>query len=181
MENFLPHTRNAQAGNNAWEAVVPSQFAVYLMPPAAVGDATILTEHVISISGLFIEYQGNVITQQFQMATRSYDSNDKQTFYDITINFSLNLNDANDNYVYNILQRWSRLKWDPTTGKRGLKKDYIGQLTGVKYNRDGSIYQQRTAFQCFPSSDLPDLNGDYTAHDPQQCEMTFRADWVEDA
>lgn len=181
-ENLLPHTKNSRAGANMFEPVIPSQFAVYLMPPAAVGgDTTLFTEHVKNIEGLFVEFQGNVVEQQFQMAKRSYDSNDKQTVYDINITFTLNLNDANDNYIYTMMRNWSRLKWDPTTGRRGLKKDYVGQLCGVKYNRDGSIFWQRTAYQCFPNSDLADLVGDYSSHEPQELPMTFRADWVEDA
>lgn len=180
MDNFLPHTRNSKAGSQAWEPVVGAYFAVYLMPPTGVSDATILTEHVKSIGGLFINPSEDAIEQQFQQAKRSYAGANANTTYDIEIVFSMNLNDANDNYVHRIIMEWSRKKWDERTGRRGLKKDYMGQIVGVKYNRDGSIYQQRTACQAWPKGDIPDLNGDYSAADPQDLTITFRADWVED-
>lgn len=178
--NMLPHTRNSVAGNNCYEPVVPSQFAVYLMPPSGVSDATILTEHVQSIEGFFTEYQGEIINQKFQTATRNYDSNNKRTDGQFTIVFSLNLDDANDNYVRRIIKEWCRKKWNPITGVRGLKKDYIGQVTCVRYNRDGSIYQQRTASFCFPSGDLPDMGANYGEHDPITLSMEFTADVIED-
>ena len=133
----LPHTLNSQAGANMWEPVVGSQFHVYLLPPVGIANAAILTEHVKNINGLFIEQGGETaIEQTYQTAKRSYDSNEKETVYNITITFSLNLNDANDNYVYNIMKYWSRKKYNPMTGERGLKKDYTGSIVGIKTYRD---------------------------------------------
>lgn len=177
----LPHTRNSEAGANMYEPVVTSQFMVYLVPPTGVSGNTILTQHVNSITGLFIENSGGeVITQNYQMATRSYDSNAKTTTYDIAIEFSMNLNDANQNYVYNTIRDWQRKRWNPLTGERGLKKDYSGSITGEKYRRDGAIFWRRTAYQAFPMSDIPDLEGNYGTHDPQVISITFRADYVQD-
>lgn len=178
--NFLPHVRNSQAANNAWEPVVGSQFAVYLMPPSGVSDATILTEHVRKIDGFFVEKQANVIQRNFQTQVINYDSNDKQNGGEFTISFQLFLNDANDNYVRRILKEWFRKKYNPITGERGLKKDYIGQVTCVRYNRDGSIYQQRTASFCFPSSDIPDMPADYSSNEGVDMDITFTADIIED-
>lgn len=177
----LAHTKESTAGANAYEPVVASQFHVFLIPPSDISDSAILTEHVRNIEGMFIEKGGEAVTeQQFQTATRSYDSNEKVTTYDITINFSLNLDDANQNYVYNVLKQWSRKKYKPNTGERGLKKDYIGQIVAIKYNRDGSIFWERTAKQAFVMTDLPDLPGDYGTHDAQELSVGFRADYVED-
>ena len=180
--NSLPHYRNSTASNNNFEPVVGSQFQCYLMPPSGVSDATILTEHVRSVSdSFFTEYQGNVLEQNgFQTTQRRYDSNQKQNGGTFQIVFSLNLDDSNDNYVYRIIREWFRKKWDPTTGTRGLKKDYIGQITVVKYNRDGSIYQQRTASFCFPSGDLQGLEANYGSNDPQELTVEFTADIIED-
>lgn len=177
----LPHTRNSEAGANMYEPVIPSQFMVYLVPPTGVTGNTILTQHAKNISGLFIEKSGeSTVTQTYQMATRTYDSNEKETTYDIDITFSMNLNDANQNYVYNTIRDWQRKRWNPLTGERGLKKDYTGSLTGEKYRRDGAIFWRRTAYQVFPKSNIPDLIGDYSAHDPQEIEITFVADYVTD-
>lgn len=179
--NALPHFRNSVASNNMFEPVVPSQFQCYLMPPSGVSDATILTEHVRSVSdSFFVEYHGDPIEQQYQTTQRRYDGNAKQNGGNFSIVFSLNLNDSNDNYVYRIIREWYRKCFDPTTGTRGLKKDYVGQITVVKYNRDGSIYQQRTASFCFPSSDLQGLEANYGSNDPQELTVQFTADIIED-
>lgn len=178
----LPHTRKSQAGSGMYEPVIPSQFHVFLVPPSGVIDAPILTEHVKNIDGLFIEKGGeSTIEQKFQTATRSYDSNEKETVYDIEITFTLNLNDANQNYVYETLKAWSRKRYNPMTGERGLKKDYVGSLVGIKYNRDGSIFWERTAHQAFVASNLPDLPGNYGEHEGQEIVVKFRADFVTDA
>lgn len=177
----LPHTRNSAAGANMWEPVVASQFMVYLIPPAGVSGGAILTEHAKNVTGMFVENSGEgETTQTYQMATRSYDSNEKTTTYDIGITFSLNLNDANQNYVYETIKAWQRKRWNPLTGERGLKKDYVGTITAEKYRRDGAIFWRRTAHQCWPKSNIPDIGGDYSSHDAQEIEITFRADWVTD-
>lgn len=177
----LPHTRNSEAGANMYEPVIPSQFMAYFVPPTGVSGGAILTQHVNSITGLFVENSGeNVITQNYQMATRSYDSNEKTTTYDIQIEFSMNLNDANQNYIYNTIRDWQRKRWNPLTGERGLKKDYVGSITGEKYRRDGAIFWRRTAYQAFPMSNIPDLEANYTNHEPQAIQITWRADIVDD-
>lgn len=177
----LPHTRNSEAGANMYEPVIGSQFMVYLIPPTGVSGGAILTQHAKNITGMFVESAGESLTEQkYQTATRSYDSNEKTTTYDITIVFTMNLNDANQNYVYNTLREWNRKRWNPLTGERGLKKDYVGTITAEKYNRDGSIFWRRTAHQAFPKSNLPDLQGDYTSHEAQEVEVQWRADYVTD-
>jgi hypothetical protein len=178
----LPHTINSKAGANAWEPVIGSQFQVYLIPPVGVSNASILTEHVKNIQGMFVENGGeSSVEQQYQTAKRSYDSNEKETVYNIQITFTLNLNDDNDNYVYSTIKKWSRKRFNPMTGERGLKKNYIGSIVGVKFNRDGSIFWERTAHQAYVNSNIPDLPGDYGSHEPQEIEVAFRSDWVTDA
>lgn len=177
----LPHTRNSVAGANMYEIITGSQFMAYLIPPTGVSGGAILTQHVKNITGLFVEKGGeNTVTQNFQTAKRSYDSNEKETTYDIEITFTLNLNDANQNYVYETIKAWSRKKYNPMTGERGLKKDYVGSIIGERYRRDGSIFWRRTAHQAFVASDLKDLECDYESNDPQELAVTFRADHVTD-
>lgn len=177
----LPHTRNSEAGANMYELVVASQFKVYLLPPASVTGGSILTQHAKNINGLFNEKGGDgTVTQTYQTATRSYDSNEKETFYDIEITFSMNLNDANQNYVYKTLVQWSRLRYNPLTGERGLKKDYVGTIVGEKFRRDGAIFWRRSAGQAFPTNNFDGQDGDYSSHDPQEITVKFRADYVDD-
>lgn len=180
----LPHTRNSLAGANMLEPVVGSLFAAYLFPPTSVsGDPLILSEHVRNVTGLFEDKVGDqVITQKFQTATRTYDSNDKgDTSYTFTMTFTLNLNDANQNYVYKILRNWGRKKYNPLTGQRGTKRNYVGTIVVQKTDRDGNIFIQRTAIQCFPSSNIPDLDNNYDSHEAQTIEITFIADYVSES
>lgn len=177
----LPHTRNSEAGANMYELVVGSQFKAYLLPPSSVTGGAILTQHAKKITGFFVEKGGDsVVTQTFETAARSYDSNEKETYYDIEIDFSMNLNDANQNYVFKTLQQWSRLKYNPLTGERGIKKDYVGTIVGEKYRRDGAIFWRRAGHQAFVASNLEGLDGDYSSHDPQELTVKFRADYVTD-
>ena len=177
----LPHTRNSEAGANMYELVVGSQFKAYLLPPASVTGGSILTQHVKNINGMFNEKGGeSLVEQKYQTATRSYDGNEKETHYDIDITFTMNLNDANQNYVYNCLVAWSRLRYNPLTGERGLKKDYVGTIVGEKYRRDGAIFWRRSAGQAFPTNNFGGMDGDYSSHDPQDLEVKFRADYVDD-
>lgn len=180
----LPHTRNSAAGANMYEPVVGSQFIAYLFPPVGVtGDALTISEHVRNVTGLFEDKIGDaVITQKFQTATRTYDSNDKgDTSYTFNINFSLNLNDANQNYIYKSVRDWGRKKYNPLTGQRGIKKDYVGTIVVQKYDRNGNIFMTRTALQCFPSGNIPDLDNNYESHDPQEIDIQFTADYVTEA
>ncbi|AFF28090.1 gp92 [Sphingomonas phage PAU] len=179
----LPHTRNSAAGSNMYEPVVASQFAAYIFPAAGVtNDPLILQDHIRNVVGLFEDKTGdNVITQKFQTATRTYDSNDKgDTSYTFTITFTLNLNDANQNYVYKIIRDWARKKYNPLTGERGLKRDYVGTIVVQKHDRVGNIFHTRTAIQCFPNSNIPDLTNDYDNHEAQEIDIQFVADWVDE-
>lgn len=179
----LAHTKNSKAGSNMYEPVVGSQFAAYLFPPEGVTtDPLILQEHIKNVTGLFEDKTGeNVITQKFQTATRTYDSNDKgETSYSFNIVFTLNLNNANQNYVYKIVRDWARKKYNPLTGERGLKKDYVGTIVVQKTDRVGNIFMTRTAIQCFPSGNIPDLDNNYESHEAQELDVAFVADWVDE-
>lgn len=180
----LPHSRNSKAGSNQWELVVASQFAAYLFPPEGVtGDVLLLQEHIQSVTGLFEDKIGEeVITQKFQTATRTYDSNDKgDTSHRFTIKFTLNLNDANQNYVYKMIRDWGRKKYNPLTGERGLKKDYTGTIVVQKTDRIGNIFMTRTAIQVFVASNIPDLDSNNEVHEAQELEVEFIADWVDES
>ena len=178
----LPHLRSSEAGVNMYEPIVGSQFMLYLVPPAGVTGSVVLTEHVKSITGMFDEPGGEGITEQvYQTSKRSYDSNEKNTTRNVDVIFTLNLNDANQNYVYNTMKQWSRLRYNPETGERGLKRNYTGAIVGIRYNRDGSIFWERTLHQCFVASNFPDLPADYGQNDAQELTVTFRSDWWQDA
>ena len=183
----LPHYKNFTAGVKNWEPVVPSQFEAYFIMPDGHPDKgssneAFLLQHIKSVSGLDgINPSMSPITQKGKFVTRSYASYPSETAIDLSMTFTMNLNDANENYIYNILQRWYRMTFDISTGTAGLKRDYCGELIIVEFNRDGSIWRKITCHSVFPENDLT-IGSDhaYESHDPQELSITFRCDWYEE-
>lgn len=181
----FPHVINSTAAANMYEPVVPSNFlgTFVLMGSLkeALGDYTFLSEYIKSISGMFIEKSANTIEAGFQTVKFRYDSNEKETYYEIEVAFHNFLDNDNRMLVYNALAAWSRQKYNPLTGEKTLKKHYANAcLVGEKFQRDGTIFWRRIAHNMFPMSDLTDQSGDYSAHDMQEITVTFNADYVSD-
>lgn len=177
----LPHYRSAKASYDRFEPYYNNLFEVTILPPPAAGEGTMLLEHVNKISGLTQDRGSEPITQQYKFAKRSYASGiPTDTVNDIEIEFSLNLNDANELYVYKTLRNWQRLTFNPLTGEQGLKKDYVGTLIVMNYNRKGDIFWQRTFHDCFITGDLPELAGDYSSGEPATISVKWRSDWWEE-
>ena len=178
----LPHYKNSKASVNKWEFVAGNLFEVTILPPPGVAGGALLLEHVRSVGGITTELGQEAVEQEFKTAKRSFSSNvPTNTVVDLAINFSMNLNDDNANYVYNTLRDWKRLSNNPLTGEMGLKKDYAdAKIIVTEYNRVGDIHWQRTFHDCFINGDLPELPLDYTNGEPLEMEVTFRSDyWTE--
>ena len=142
----LSHFKNSHAAVNKWEVVNPAMFEVTILPPTLDGDRDLTTqlllEHVRSISGLdgLNPPMGTVI-QKFKQAERVYLGVPEQTHLELSMTFSLNLNDSNENYIYTTLRKWYNKAFNPATGQYGVKKEYCGSMVIVEYNRDGSIWR----------------------------------------
>lgn len=178
----LPHTKNSKASKNLYEPMHQNLFEVTFLAPGIQG-SELLIEHVNTISGLDgINPAVDAVGQKYKFADRSYAGMPAQTFLDVTINFSLNLNDANQAYVYKALQGWYKKIYDPLTGKMGLKKDYVGDIIIVEYNREGDIYRKITLLDCFPTGQPTGLDSrDYNSPDPLVLDMVWRCDhWDEE-
>ena len=185
MATNFPHTTNSTAAVQRYEPVVASNFNAHfvLLGPLKerLGDYGFLSEYVKSVSGMFIEYAGNTIEGGYKTVKFRYDSNEKQTFYDIEVQFFNFLDNQSRMFVYNALVAWSRVKFNPITGEKTLKSDYANACIVVeKFNRDGTLYWRRTAHNVFPMNDFPDMPSDYTAHEMQELPVTFNADYVSD-
>lgn len=181
----FPHVTNSVAGVNRYEPVVASNFNCHFVLMGKLkeklGDYTWLREYVKSVNGLFIEYAGNTIEGGFKTVKFRYDSNEKQTYYDVEINFFNFLDNESRMLVYNALVNWSRFKYNPLTGEKTLKKDYADAAIIVeRYNRDGTVYWRRMAHNVFPLNDIADLQNDFTSHEMQELVVTFNADYVSD-
>lgn len=181
----FPHVVESTAAVNKFEPVVASNFNAHFILMGELknklGDYTFLREYVKSVTGLFVEYAGNTIEAGYKTVKFRYDSNEKQTFYDVEVAFFNFLDDESRIFVYNALVAWSRFKYNPLTGEKTLKKDYANAaIVTEKYNRDGTIYWRRMGHHLFPMNDLPDQIADYTAHDMTELTVTFNVDYVSD-
>ena len=181
----FPHVTQSTAAVNKYEPVVPSnfnaQFVLMGKLKERLGDYSFLREYVKNVSGLFVEYAGNTIEGGYKTTKFRYDSNDKQTYYDINVSFFNFLDNDSKMFVYNSLVAWSRVKYNPMTGEKTLKDVYANACIVVeKYNRDGTVYWRRMAHNVFPMNDFDDQNNDYTSHDMQDLTVQFNADYVSD-
>lgn len=181
----FPHVTQSTAAVNKYEPVVPSnfnaQFVLMGKLKERLGDYSFLREYVKNVSGLFVEYAGNTIEGGYKTTKFRYDSNDKQTYYDISVSFFNFLDNDSKMFVYNSLVAWSRVKYNPMTGEKTLKDVYANACIVVeKYNRDGTVYWRRMAHNVFPMNDFDDQNNDYTQHDMSDLTVQFNADYVSD-
>jgi hypothetical protein len=178
----LPHYTQSTASTQRYEPIYPSLFEVTVFTPFASNTGLIL-EHVKSIGGLAgVNPSVDAVGQKYKFADRSFAGMPGQTFVDLSLVLTLNLNDANENYIYNNFRNWYKLTYNPLTGEMGLKRDYVGSMIVVQYNRAGDIFRKITFKDVFPTGTLETL-GDlaYETNDPAELTMTLRCDhWVEE-
>ncbi|MCK9415660.1 hypothetical protein M0Q97_03255 [Candidatus Dojkabacteria bacterium] len=185
MDVSFPHVANSEAAVSKFEPVVASNFNAYFVVMGAlkekIGDVGFLKDYVKSVSGLFVEYTGNTIEAGYKTVKFRYDSNEKQTFYDVEVAFHNFLDRDSKMFVYNKLAEMSRFKYNPLTGEKTNKVDYSDAMIIVeKFNRDGTVYWKRMGHHLFVMNDLPDQIADYTAHDMTELTVTFNVDYVTD-
>jgi hypothetical protein len=180
----LPHysqDQTSRKGRN-FEPVQGNLFEVTILPPSGVSDAPLMLQHINSISGLDLHKEVSAVEQKYKFATRSFAGMPDGTAVDVAINFSLNLNEANQAYLYKSMRQWYNKQYDPQTGAMGLKRDYVGTIVIVQFNRAGDIYRTVTLEDCLITSGLgftSELN--YETPDAATLEVTWRCDvWKED-
>lgn len=175
----LPHYSQDQTSRQGrqFEPVQANLFEVTLLPPAGVSDAPLMLQHVNSISGLDLYKEVAAVEQKYKFSTRSYAGMPDTTSLDVAIDFSLNLNEANQAYLYKSMRQWYNNQYDPQTGAMGLKKDYVGTIIIVQFNRAGDIYRTVTLEDCFITSALPFTTElSYETTEAQALEVTWRCD-----
>lgn len=177
----LPHYENSTAASKYHEPYYPNKFEAQFLPPAGVAGGDILVQHCKNVDGLQPEPHGEAAEQKYKTSSRSYAQDPDSTARDVTFTFTLNLNQDNQLYVYKTLRDWKRKVYNPRTGEKGLKKDYVGKIVVVNYNRAGDIFWENTLHECFPSGEFPDLPRDWETAEPAEMEITFRCDWIDDA
>lgn len=153
----LPHFKNHAAGPGRYEPIYLNQFEVIITPPPAVAtkvgfNNNLTLEHVNKVSNL-PELAGNsagpLQVQRYKFAERAYSAaKPASTLAKFTVEFSLNLNDDNDNYIYNAFRAWADLIYNPMTGAQGLKRDYAGTTANpaivqiTQFNKAGLIFRE---------------------------------------
>lgn len=178
----LPHWDNSRAATNYYEPVFLNQFEVIITPPAAITqNVDLLVEHVMSITGLPELTPTTPVEQTYKFAKRSYaGAVPTATIADLDIKFSVNLNESNDMYIYNILRGWADLSYDPLTGRQGLKRDYYGEIYVAIFNKAGDIFREFRFTPVIPQGVLTPMALDYTAPGLYEITAKFRADaWKE--
>lgn len=176
----LPHYSEDQTSKKGkqFEPVQANLFEVTILPPATVVGQELLLQQINSISGLeALHREIAAVEQKYKFSTRSYAGMPDSTTIDVTINFSLNLNDSNQAYLYKTMRQWYRTAYNPESGEMGLKKNYVGTIVIVQFNREGDIYRKVTLDDCFITSGIGftgELN--YETTEPATLEVTWRSD-----
>lgn len=181
----FPHVTASTAAVQKYEPIVASNFNAHFvsMGPLRkiVGDLGFLSEYIKSVSGLFVEKAGNTIEGGYKTTKFRYDSNEKETFYDVEVQFHNFLDSKSTAFILNTLLLWSRVKFNPLTGEKTLKNVYANASIVVeKFNRDGSIYWRRIGHNLFPMNDIEDQAAAFDSHDMIELSVTFNADYVTD-
>lgn len=182
---LYPHVTNSTAAVNKYEPVVASNFNAHFVLLGTLadklGDYGFLTEYVKNVNNLFVEKAGNVIEGGYKTTKFRYDSNEKETFYEIEVGFFNFLDNDSRMFVYNSLVKWSREKYNTLTGEKHLKNHYANaNLVVEKFNRDGTVFWRRIAHNLFPMNDFDDQAASYETHDMSELNVTFNADYVSD-
>lgn len=185
---MLPHLVNSQAGRNKWTPEFKCCYEVAFDLPAIISakygdDRTLLTEHVLSVSGLdALDKSPEADAQKFMGTSRSYlKPTVGDTYADITVKFSLNLRNGTDNYIYKMLRDWARLGYNIATGERHLKADYCADWMKVREgNPAGDVFRE----VLFKDVMLTKISGlselSYEDDSVLELEATFRTDWWDD-
>jgi hypothetical protein len=184
----LPHFKNSAVGRNLFEPLYLNQFTVIITPPGSINNNTItplIVEHVKDISGLPEQAgTGTIAEQKYRFSKRFFAAAaPKETGAKLAINFEVNLNDANEMYIYNQFRAWANLVYDPLTGRQGLKKDYAPNGASIYvgvHNRAGDIYREFTFSPVFVYADAGGLTEemklDYSSEGIYTAKFNFIAD-----
>lgn len=192
----VPHIKSVEAATNKYDPVHSSLFALQFSYPDNMPQLTgtgvsdivnILPQQVTTVSGLdALQRTVQAGSQKFYGVDVSYlNPVLDNTFAEFTIEFNLNINDAQDVYVLSFFKAWSKLGYglanDAYAGQRKLKKDYTAsELFVWQANRDGFIWRE-VKFINVMLTNVTGLDSlDYTNNEPAKLTCTFRADeWME--
>lgn len=184
----LQHFRNSKVARNLYEPIYQNLFEVIITPPTIIENdpewgsvnRELILEQVTNINGLDVDKIPGLVTQKFKGTERKFigvvpDS----TTVNITMTFEMNLNDNNQNFVYNALRKWSDLCYDPLTGAQTLKKDYTSKvgMSITAFNKEASVHRKWEIKNIFPSVPIPQFDFAYDQNNPLQLTISFHGDY----
>lgn len=174
---MLSHVLNSESGKNSYEAHSDALFRVTFIPPAGVLGSELLTEQCKKVEGW--RFPGpEAVTQSFMQAKRTQASVEINNIQEISTEFELNLNDALQNFVYDTIKAWKMKVYNPFTGERGLKKDFLGKIVIESFAANGDIYWTRTLHKVWPSGDLSTIGQNaYDTSEPVVLGATWTAEY----
>lgn len=177
----LPHWDNSAAATQNFEPVFQNQFELVINTPTAVNAADsnngLLIEQILSVSGLPEYMTSGTTTQTYKFAKRAYaKATPNETLVNLSVKFEVNLNSENNMYVYNTLRAWGDLIYDPLTGSQGLKRDYIGTMSLVIFNKAGDIFRNYEFINVFLKEPLSAITLDYNSDGLYQLTANFVGD-----
>ena len=178
----LSHYQNSLSAINKFEPVYLNQFEVTVIPPSAVAGGEILLQQVTKVGGLTLDKNPGLVTQKYKFAKRNYaGAKPDNTYLDLSLSFTVNLNDDNSMYVFKTLRQWSDLIYNPLTGAMGLKNDYTGTIVVSIFNKQGDVYRRINCKDVFPLKALPEMGLNYTDEGIYTInDMEFAVDYWDD-
>lgn len=184
MAGGTAHFLNSKASTSNLEPIYKNLFEVSVLPPVGVLGGELLLEHVINVTGFEPDKLEDTVEQTYKGAQRVFaKAKPETTLVELSIEFSLNLNNANEMYVFQTLRNWARKIYNPLTGEQGLKKDYVGTIVVTNYNRAGEIFWRRTVHNVFMKGDsmkmLAELN--YEDSELETLSIDFIGDYFSEA
>lgn len=176
-----PHFINSKAGRENLEAYTTDLFRITLILPELVGDGTILTEHALKVTG-WKDFAPTLTEQKYMNTPRKFAKNEADSSQDIAITFTMNYDKDHRNYVKRTLNNWRRLIFNPLTGARHLKADYVGTVIIEMFLRDETLVYKRILKNAFPYDAITGglYDNDYSTNDTVEMELKITGDWYQE-
>lgn len=186
------HFTNSKVGTANLEPLYDNLFEVIITPPDIIAGnpewsgvgKELLLEEITKITGLEVDLLPEVVTQNFKGTQRNFMANNPaKTTVEFTIDFELNLNEANQNFVYNAMRSWSDLQYDPLTAVRTLKSKYVSPagISISMFHREDVVYRKIEIKNVFLSKPIEAYDKTYGKGDLETLSMSFIGDYFNNA
>jgi hypothetical protein len=186
------HFLNSKVATLNMEPVYSDLFDVIITPPDLIAanpewsgiGKEILLEEVTGITGLNVDLMPSNVTQKFRGTDRNFIAVVPDgTSVSFSISFELNLNEANENFVYNAFRKWSDLQYDPLTGAQLLKRDYVSPagVSMTAFNKLFDVHRKIEVKNVFLDGPIDAFDKDFGGNTIEKLTMNFIGDYFNNA